>query len=75
MLGAFATNVLDSKVVHDKGESNTEGVMLPERWCAGDGGVSVIGKVVLVAITGKLPCLIEPGYPLADLHVDVSVLG
>ena len=75
MLGVLVTYVLDSEVINNKGECDVAGMMLPQRRRAGDGGVAVTGKVVLEALVGKIPCLLEPGNPLPDFHIDISVLG
>ena len=75
MLDVFAADIFDSEVIYNKEESYVAGCVLSERWCAGDGGVPMFGKVVLEAIVGNLPCLLEPGHPLADFHVDVSIVG
>ena len=54
MLGVFASNIFHSKVDNHEGERGVTGVVFPEGQSAGDGGVSMGGKVMLEALVRKL---------------------
>ena len=47
MLRVVAANILDAKVVDDKGESDVARGMGPEAWVASAGGIAKLGEVFL----------------------------
>ena len=73
MVGVLNANVLDPKVVDDKGESDGTCGMSPEGWGALGGSVAVCGKVFLEALVRNLAGLFEAGHSFADFHINPAI--
>ena len=73
MVGVLFSNVLDAKVVNDKGEKYGLGFVLPQRWGSGYRGKTELGKVSFESFVGNAASLLEAGHAFSDLEVDLDV--
>jgi hypothetical protein len=53
MLRVFSPNVLDTKVVNDKGEGDVASVVSPESWGSRSGGIAVFGEMLVKLLVGN----------------------
>ena len=67
--------VLDAKIVDDKREHYGQVGVCPERWRAGERGISVFGKIQSEAVVGNDSGLHEAGHAFSDLEVDPAFQG
>ena len=69
MFRSVFADVLDTKVVGHKGESDLFGGMLPKGRDSRNGGVAKLGKVDLEPIIGNAEGLFQAWHTFADIQV------
>jgi len=67
-------SVLDSKVVHDEGESDRACVMMPEAWGYGAWCIPMGGKELLELLVGQEPGLGEAIHAALNFNIDVPIV-
>ena len=73
MVRRVLSEVLDTKIVDHKGESDIFGGMLPKGRGSSDGGVAKLGKVDLEPIVSNAAGLFQAWHAFADIQVYPSV--
>ena len=73
VVGGCILDILDTEVIHDEGENNAIGGMMPESRGEADGPVAEVEEVPLETVIRKAASLFEAGHALANLHVDIAV--
>ena len=73
VVGVLFSNVLDAKVVYNKGEEYGFGVVLPQRRGSGYRGETELGEVSFESVDGDAVGLLEAGHAFSDLKVDLAV--
>ena len=73
VVGVIFSDVLDSKVVNDKGENDGLGDVLP--YCRGYAhrGKTEMGEVSFELVVGNTAGFLEAGHAFSDLEVDPAV--
>ena len=66
-VGVFFANILDPKIINDKGENYGLGGVLPERRGSGNRGEAKMGEVSFESIIGNTTGLFEAGHVFSDL--------
>ena len=67
VVGVLFSNVLDPKVVNDKGENDWLGGVLPKRRGYGHRGKDEMGKVIFESVVGNAAVLLEAGHAFLDI--------
>ena len=67
MVGVLFSNVLDAKVVNNKGEKDELGVLIPQRRGSGYRGKTEMGKVSFESVVGDASGFLEAGHTFLDL--------
>ena len=73
VVGVFLADIIDPKVVDNKGENDELGGVLPERRSSGNRGESKMGKVSFDPVVGDADGLFEAGHAFSDLEVNPAV--
>ena len=67
VVGVFLADVLEPKVINDKGENDELGCVLPECEGSGNRGESKVGKVRFEPVVGDAAGLFEAWHAFSDL--------
>ena len=73
VVGVFLADILDHKVIDDKGENYGLCGVLLERRSSGNSGKSKVGKVSFEPVIGNADGLFEDGHAFLDLEVYSAV--
>ena len=68
-------NVLNAKIIDDKGKIDGASVVGPQGRSDGDGAIAVLGKVGGELIIGDTTGLFQPRHAFSDLHVNPAIGG